>query len=229
MAVKCGKGHGYHESSAVVRACYNGGDAPLVDMGVTATDELRATRKQAEYLASLLTKHGLKSAKDPVRYGKREISPIISLLRQTPTSQEISKEDLTGFGLEYEDGASLAPGKPRDYTAPSAIQAAKPAAPKVELEAGIYLLNDVVYKVQRAVHGSGHMYAKQLKVVDGHGKFMMAPGAIFKLRTEHKMSLEQAKKFGAIYGVCCVCGRTLTDEDSIADGIGPVCGGKMAA
>jgi hypothetical protein len=30
------------------------------------------------------------------------------------------------------------------------------------------------------------------------------------------MSLEQAVEFGAVYGVCCRCGRTLTDENSEA-------------
>ena len=29
-------------------------------------------------------------------------------------------------------------------------------------------------------------------------------------------------------GDCCVCGRKLTDERSIADGIGPVCAGRMS-
>lgn len=40
------------------------------------------------------------------------------------------------------------------------------------------------------------------------------------------MTLEQAKQFGTIYGVCCSCGRLLTDEGSIEAGIGPVCAKK---
>lgn len=29
-----------------------------------------------------------------------------------------------------------------------------------------------------------------------------------------------------LYGVCCRCGRTLTDENSISEGIGPICATK---
>ncbi len=41
------------------------------------------------------------------------------------------------------------------------------------------------------------------------------------------MTLEQAQEFGKLYGVCCRCAADLTDEDSIARGMGPVCAGKM--
>jgi hypothetical protein len=41
------------------------------------------------------------------------------------------------------------------------------------------------------------------------------------------MSLEDGKKYGKLYGVCCVCGRVLTDENSIQAGIGPVCANKF--
>jgi len=57
--------------------------------------------------------------------------------------------------------------------------------------------------------------------------FEYASGAMRWLDGAWKMSLEEAKKFGALYGTCCVCGRTLTDEKSIAAGIGPVCAEKF--
>jgi hypothetical protein len=41
------------------------------------------------------------------------------------------------------------------------------------------------------------------------------------------MTVEEAKAFGLLYGRCIVCGRTLTDEKSIADGIGPICAAKV--
>jgi hypothetical protein len=41
------------------------------------------------------------------------------------------------------------------------------------------------------------------------------------------MSLEEAKAFGRLYGVCVRCGATLTDEQSIEAGIGPVCAGRF--
>jgi len=124
----------------------------------------------------------------------------------------------------------------------------------VTLEDGMYRMDGTIFKVQHAVHGSGHQYAKKLvghRYCEGHEstdgpignvtycngdcrpagetewKFEMAPGMIRRLLPEHKMSLADAKKFGALYGTCCVCGRTLTDEVSIEAGIGPVCAQKF--
>jgi hypothetical protein len=110
----------------------------------------------------------------------------------------------------------------------------------------MYRLGETFYKVQVAVHGSGKPYAKRLVPQDlckdcGHEEsqtehldhefqptwqFQYAPGAIKELRPEHKLSLEQAKEFGALYGTCCCCGRTLTNEESIENGIGSICAGK---
>ena len=39
--------------------------------------------------------------------------------------------------------------------------------------------------------------------------------------------LEAIKKIGLLTGTCCVCGRTLTNENSINEGIGPICSEKM--
>lgn len=109
----------------------------------------------------------------------------------------------------------------------------------VELEDGMYKKGDVIYKVQRAVHGSGHQYAKKLCYFDPDGhearqagtggswEFIYQQGAINTLMPDEKMSLEEAQEFGRIYGVCCRCGATLTDENSIEAGIGPVCATKF--
>lgn len=114
-----------------------------------------------------------------------------------------------------------------------------PAPPKAEMVAltdGMYRLpNGDVYKVQVAHHGSGNLYAKKLHIredydIELHGKrkgtFEYERGAMKKLRPEYKMTLEEAKAFGTLYGMCCVCGAILTDEYSIANGIGPICGSK---
>jgi len=97
--------------------------------------------------------------------------------------------------------------------------------------------NGDIFKVQwnKAAQQSGaapRLYAKKLEVIgtpedgDAEGTFVYAPGAFKLLRASWRMTLDEAKEFGALYGVCCRCGRTLTDEGSIADGIGPVCAGK---
>lgn len=41
------------------------------------------------------------------------------------------------------------------------------------------------------------------------------------------MTPEDAKRFGDLYGTCFKCSRTLTDPESIAQGYGPVCAGRM--
>lgn len=104
---------------------------------------------------------------------------------------------------------------------------------------GIHLLDGVIYKVQVAVHGSGQLYAKvltepsygtdyQAGVYDSKWTFeyLGRKGAFWKLSESTLMTLEQAKEFGKLYGMCCVCGATLTDERSIEAGIGPVCAGR---
>lgn len=106
-------------------------------------------------------------------------------------------------------------------------QKTAPAVKSDELEDGMYRMDGEIYKVQHAVHGSGRQYAKQLVGEGSDWSFEYAAGAIRKLRPEHRMTLEEAKEFGALYGTCCVCGRTLTRESSIAEGIGPVCSGKV--
>lgn len=101
-----------------------------------------------------------------------------------------------------------------------------PVEVSAELDDGIYVLGAAVVKVQHAVHGSGRQYAKQLDPETG--KFEFVSGLVNQVRAHgRKMTMADAEQFGAVYGRCSVCGRTLTDEDSVANGIGPVCSGKL--
>jgi hypothetical protein len=95
----------------------------------------------------------------------------------------------------------------------------------------MYRKDGQVYRVQVAVHGSGKPYAKAL-VETGqfheNGKPVFewdyrGRGPLHNLRASDMMTLAEAKEFGALFGVCCVCGALLTDEKSIEAGIGPVC------
>lgn len=107
----------------------------------------------------------------------------------------------------------------------TAGRVAKPA-PRVT-EAGMYQHPDGrIFKVQKAVHGSGRLYAKLLvppREFGGRAEFKYTAGAIFELNPDMQMTMAQAKAFGALYGTCCNCGATLTNEKSIELGIGPVC------
>jgi hypothetical protein len=109
---------------------------------------------------------------------------------------------------------------------------------------GFYELPDGrIYKVVLAIHGSGELYAKQLIVheaaiwgedEDGAKKLISpaviewdySPGAMRDIRPEFKMNEEQARAYGALYGRCYECSTPLTNELSIALGIGPICGSR---
>lgn len=104
-----------------------------------------------------------------------------------------------------------------------------------------------IFKVQWN-RGSGdgrRLYAKQLIMhVDGgrwtriplegflpkpeetHAEFRYAPGAMRVIRPEWRMSMEEAKAFGALYGTCLRCGRDLTLEASIERAMGSTCAKK---
>jgi hypothetical protein len=108
------------------------------------------------------------------------------------------------------------------------------AAPATEeLEDGMYATvvdgTRRVFKIVHAVHGSGRQYAKELVVAEdgGAASWERAPGMVRKLTAADKMSLDEAKAFGRIYGVCCRCAAPLTDETSIAAGIGPICANRF--
>ena len=112
-------------------------------------------------------------------------------------------------------------------TLPRAKTATRTIAIRPAVDAGFYLHNGNIIKVQQAVHGSGNLYAKKLIIDGDSGSFEYTPGLIRNISFNEKLTLEQAKEFGQLYGMCCRCGATLTDETSIANGIGPVCGGKF--
>lgn len=102
-----------------------------------------------------------------------------------------------------------------------------------DLEDGYYYIDNhdsshdpiSVYKVVTS-QSSGRPYAKTLDTQTG--KFEYSPGIMPMIKAEASpLDLETAKKYGALYGRCMICGRTLTDEVSIANGIGPICAERI--
>lgn len=173
--------------------------------------------------------------------------------QQAFVARLLAEKDTTGTAYEgWEPDWSRATAKSASavidflMTLPRKADAAAPAERR-EVPEGMHRVDGVIFKVQRAVHGSGNVYAKRLTATqrcycsDLQGvlcsvcrdpksvewTFEYAAGAIRLLSDETLMTLEEAKEFGAIYGTCCACGRTLTDEGSIEAGIGPVCAKKF--
>lgn len=91
---------------------------------------------------------------------------------------------------------------------------------------GYYLHQGSCYVVVVGKENPDRTYAKRLSMPapgSTKGSWVYAPGMLQTLATAPKMTLEQAKEFGKLHGVCCICGKTLSDPKSVEAGIGPVC------
>lgn len=97
-------------------------------------------------------------------------------------------------------------------------------ATAVEITEGFYELAGTAYKVQLNLAGTS-LYGK--KLVEGRWEYV--PGVVGVLTRGNAVPLteELAAKLGHLYGTCVICNRRLTDEESIAKGIGPVCASKQ--
>lgn len=104
-------------------------------------------------------------------------------------------------------------------------------ATSIAVKEGFYILDNRIFKVVRAVHGSGNLYAKEL-IADSSdpevrkGTWTYLPGMLPKLSAGRSLSLQEACHLGKLYGFCVRCGRTLTKESSIERGMGDICAGK---
>lgn len=57
-------------------------------------------------------------------------------------------------------------------------------------------------------------------------KWDYARGYVFQLTANELLSVDEVRAFGLRTGMCAICGRTLTDPESVQKGIGPICEGK---
>lgn len=93
---------------------------------------------------------------------------------------------------------------------------------------GIYMKDGEVYKVQWNQTRT-KLYAKMLVVTtkdDGtsRGRFVyVGRKPLYTLTEDDRLTFEKAKDFGALYGMCVSCTRTLTNEDSVYNGYGEIC------
>ncbi len=150
-----------------------------------------------------------------------QMNYLTSLLatRQTPDSlRGIVLTSLTTREASAAiDTLKLAPWKPR----PNSVLATQV---KEAVPVGFYFLDGEVYRVKASKATPARRYAYIFQVAEGmKGHYEYTKGAIFRLSMEHKLTREQASSIGHATGVCCVCGRELTDPVSVAQGIGPIC------
>lgn len=121
---------------------------------------------------------------------------------------------------EHKLSKATASAKISEYMAMPTVR--KAFSSTSELDEGMYRMNDEIFKVYRTQ--AGHLATKQL-TEDGFEYMGRKP--LHSLTAEHRMTLDEAKEYGKVTGTCCNCGRTLTNEESIEAGIGPICAGKF--
>lgn len=93
---------------------------------------------------------------------------------------------------------------------------------RYELKPGeFHSLNGRVYKT--ILSQQGRIYCKELV----GERWIYAPGVSTKIHINSRITLEKAKEYGRQTGNCLICGRELTNPNSIANGIGPICAGRL--
>lgn len=148
-----------------------------------------------------------------------QISFLIKLLAEK-IEDPAKSLDAIKWVNEHRMSKATASAKISEYMAMPKVREAFSSTP--ELDEGMYRMNDDIFKVYRTQ--AGHLATKQL-TEDGFEYTGRKP--LHSLTAEHRMTLDEAKAYGKVTGTCCNCGRTLTNEDSIEAGIGPICAGKF--
>lgn len=167
-----------------------------------------ATPRQENFLNSLIKELG-----DAVR--------TVLNARQTQTwiafhnAEVISKDDASDLIGALVTAKKSVAKKPKER---------KNAAP------GYYTTNGkfVVVVENRA---KTRTYAKELVVVTSGARttasWQYRPGLGYDVADLQPLTLDEARAFGHLHGVCVICARQLRDPKSVEDGIGPVCSKKI--
>lgn len=204
--IKCGNCKHYHENVAAVKACFTGTPQGQVATGYLATSKaantfVPASTKQKDFLRKLFTERG------------RDETWITNRITGLSMGQA---SDLIGETLKT-------PKATQTVAAPALI------APKVP--SGRYAI-DVdgtikFFKVDCPTEGpwAGRTFVKIQASDDLHPLRGEAAKAVLILIAKDPKAASLL--YGRELGHCGICGRTLTDEDSRARGIGPVCADKV--
>jgi hypothetical protein len=138
---------------------------------------------------------------------------------------QISQSSGKPYALVLKDGNwEYTPGAVKLLKAEDRVQENKAQASAPKMAEGFYAYGAGVAEVVKTKDGQ-RMYAKVLDVLTG--RWAYAPGVLPKLKPEDRLTLEQAAALGKKWHRCMICGRELTNEDSIDRGIGPICSSKL--
>lgn len=173
-----------------------------------------------------------KRTQDDVNTWISDERPLFIVTAESPSgfvnSITITEED-EEKAREYGRGVWSIVRDKRDLDAESTkpVETPKPKPGSYTITEGFWMVKcgseTTIYKVQRSQE-TGYLYGKRF---DPDG-FVYARGALRDLREcGEPLDEETATQFGKLYGTCVMCGRTLTNEESIARGIGPICASRQ--
>lgn len=199
MSIRCGHCGGIHDSVADVRQC----SSENVGNKTDAEIEVEAIVREDPWEGATESEPGVWSPGPAAYLEARRYPPAAA-------AAEYGHEIQGGFG------------------GPTADEIRKKQWDEMlkDLDEGFYALSeDEIYRVVRSK--TGRLYAKLYVGTQSGGHWEYAAGAITKLKPGMRMDLDDIKKHGKETGTCLVCGRELTNPDSIEAGIGPVCASRL--
>ena len=191
---------------------------PQVPTQIAVDTVTGATEKQIAFIEKLMTKIGQKA---------EGIDSVEA--RGALSASEMIRKHLAGNSLSKRQASALIDTLIRT----SEMNFGTPAVPvtrpvRVEAPLGIYRVDETIYCVRKA-RQSERVYAYQLITTEGENpRWDYVAGKVFDLKVENMISLEVAQQYGRQTGICCICGRFLTDAESVTKGIGPVCERKYS-
>lgn len=170
-------------------------------------------------------------------YSTAEFDAMIATIRDTPSTPEDFDRYTKGQASDLITSTIEAI---RTLKARAPRPAPAPAAPAIT-EPGMYITDGPlpeIYRVKRS-RQSGNLYAQRLLVTlpqpgdedqEPTSEWIYEGAAPLKAtarRPLQQLTREQAAQYGQDTGICCCCGALLTDPTSVANGIGPICAGRL--
>jgi hypothetical protein len=130
----------------------------------------------------------------------------------------IEKNSTGRWDTYHLDGACLTPA---EVAAADADKVVEPGLYKV-----VTTTSPTIYRVRKS-RTTDRLYGELITMRhDGTVGFAYNANAMTFLRASDKLTWKEARDFGAAYGACVACGRTLSDPRSLVQGYGPTCGAR---
>lgn len=170
------------------------------------------TEKQLKYIDVLLNQLSTKIAETPERTViVQEALAVHDTVKSLLTQNNVSK-------MQGSKAIEMLLSWNQRSFAPRPVPVVREKAP-----IGVYKRGDDIYRVIKG-RQSANTYAQKLTVdFNGAPTWVYVGAMVFELKVEELISPEVAAQMGRTVGYCVICGRYLTDAESVAKGIGPVC------